>query len=312
MIAGATRAKSRQAELALVAVCLIWGSTFVLVKNALEDVSPALFLAVRFSIAAVLLLVLYWVRTKPTTHAWKGGIVTGLFLFLGYLLQTMGLRFTTPAKSGFLTGLYIVLVPLLAAILYRRVPSLSEWIGVLLATAGMGLMTLSSTRLQIGAGDLLTVGCAFAFAIHILMLGHYAKRVATEWLTLLQIGSSAVFATVACGFVERPFIRWTPGVILALGVTACLATALAFLVQTWGQRHTTPTRAALIFSLEPVFAWLTSYVFEHEVLTGQVLGGAGCILAGILLVELKPLERSTQGFETAQRPASSSLHGKSL
>jgi drug/metabolite transporter (DMT)-like permease len=296
MTPGATGGKSRLAEIALVFVCLIWGSTFVLVKNALADVSPALFLAIRFSIASVLLLVVYAARTKPAAHPWLGGMATGLFLFAGYLLQTMGLRFTTPAKSGFLTGLYIVLVPLLTAIVYRRVPGVSEWIGVLLATVGMGLMTLTSTRLEMSTGDLLTVACAVAFAVHILMLSHYSKRMPTEWLTLLQIGASAIFAIAACGFVETPFIRWTPQVVLALAVTACLATALAFLLQTWGQRYTTPTRAVLIFSLEPVFAWLTSYVFEHEVLTGQVLSGAGCILAGVLLVELKPLQRSSAGI----------------
>jgi drug/metabolite transporter (DMT)-like permease len=289
---GVTGAKPRLAEIALAFVCLIWGCTFVLVKNALNDVSPALFLAFRFSIAAILLLGVYAVRRKSGKVVWFGGIATGLLLFVGYLLQTMGLRFTTPAKSGFLTGLYIVLVPLLTAVVYRRLPGISEWIGVLLATVGMGLMTLTTTRLEIGGGDLLTVACAVAFAFHILMLGHFSKRMPTEWLTLLQIGSCAVFAVAACGFVETPFIRWTPRVIVALAVTACLATTVAFLLQTWGQRYTTPTRAALIFSLEPVFAWLTSYVFEHEVLTGQVLSGAGCILAGILLVELKPLQRN--------------------
>ena len=294
MNAAASGTKSRLAEIALASVCLIWGSTFVLVKNALDDVSPALFLAFRFSIATVLLFAVYIARRKPGALAWSGGLVTGLFLFVGYLLQTLGLQFTTPAKSGFLTGLYIVLVPLLTAVVYRRVPGISEWIGVLLATIGMGLMTLTTARLEIGAGDLLTLACAFAFAVHILLLGHFSKRMPTEWLTLLQIGAcSAVFALVACGFLETPFVRWTPRVIVALAVTACAATALAFLLQTWGQRYTTPTRAALIFSLEPVFAWLTSYVFEHEVLTGQVLGGAGCILAGILLVELKPLQRGT-------------------
>jgi drug/metabolite transporter (DMT)-like permease len=292
MTAGAAAAKSRLAELALASVCLIWGSTFVLVKNALNDVSPSLFLAFRFSIATVLLLLVYAARKKPDAHVWWGGVVTGLLLFIGYLLQTLGLQFTTPAKSGFLTGLYIVLVPLLTAAVYQKAPGLSEWVGVGLATAGMGLMTLTTARLEIGAGDLLTLGCAFAFAVHILLLDHYAKRVSTEWLTLLQIGACAVFSMVACGFLETPFVRWSPRVLVALAVTACLGTAFAFLLQTWGQRYTTPTRAALIFSLEPVFAWLTSYVFEHEVLTGQVLSGAGCILAGILLVELKPLQRA--------------------
>ena len=113
----------------------------------------------------------------------------------------------------------------------------------------------------------------------------------TEWLTLLQIGTCAVVGLATFSIFESPFVRWSSGVILALAVTSLLATALAFYVQTWGQKYTTPLRAALIFSLEPVFAWLTSYVIEGEVLTRQALTGAACILAGILVVELKPLER---------------------
>lgn len=291
MSAGFPASKSPLPELALATVCLLWGSTFVLVKNALQDVSPALFLAIRFSIAAALLLAIYLARRKSDSHGWKGGVITGLFLFLGYLLQTIGLQFTTPAKSGFLTALYIVLVPLLSAVVYRKVPGIFEWVGVMIATVGMGLMTLTTARLEIAWGDLLTIACAVVFAFHILLLGHYSKLIQTEWLAFLQIGACAVFASVSCRFVETPFIRWTTPVLIALAVTACLATALAFLLQTWGQRYTTPTRAALIFSLEPVFAWLTSYVFENEVLTVQVLSGAGCILAGILLVEFKPPRR---------------------
>lgn len=282
----------RVAELGLASVCLIWGSTFVMVKRALDDVSPTLFLGMRFSIATALLAAVYFFRNKPGPRPWMGGILVGLFLFTGYFLQTLGLRYTTPAKSGFLTGLYIVLVPLLTAAVYQRSPGLSEWVGVGLATVGMGLMTLKSFNLEIGFGDALTVGCAFAFAIHILLLAHYSKRMSTEWLTLLQVGTSAVISLATFRILESPFVRWSPNVLLALLVTSVLATAVAFLVQTWGQSHTTATRAALIFSLEPVFAWLTSYVVEHEVFTGQALAGAGCILAGILLVELKPLGRN--------------------
>jgi drug/metabolite transporter (DMT)-like permease len=293
MTAGAPAPKFWLPEIALAAVCLLWGSTFVVVKNALRDVSPALFLAIRFSIAAALLLAVYLLRSKPTMVGWRGGVLTGSFLFVGYLLQTVGLQFTTPAKSGFLTALYIVLVPLLSAVVYRKAPGILEWIGILIATVGMGLMTLTQARVEIAWGDLLTIGCAVAFAFHILLLGHYSKIIPTEWLAFLQVAACAVFASVSCRFVEAPFIRWTTPVIAALAITACLATALAFVLQTWAQRYTTPTRAALIFSLEPVFAWLTSYVFENEVLTVQVLIGAGCILAGILLVELKPAGRQS-------------------
>jgi drug/metabolite transporter (DMT)-like permease len=284
-------ASPRFAELALAFVCLLWGATFVLVKNALDDISPSLFLAIRFSIASVLLAIVYLSRRKPVRPTWLGGILAGVFLYAGYFLQTLGLQYTTASKSGFLTGLYIVLVPLLGAAVYQKVPGISEWIGVSLATVGMGLMTLTSARFEIGAGDALTLGCAFAFSIHMLVLAHYSRRMPTELLALLQIATCAVISLTTFRFVESAFVRWTPGVLMALAVTSVLATAVAFLLQTWGQKYTTATRAALIFSLEPVFAWLTSYVVEHEVLTGQTLAGAGCILAGILLVELKPIGR---------------------
>ena len=284
-------ASPRFAELALAFVCLLWGSTFVLVKNALDDITPTLFLAIRFSIASVLLSLVYLARRNPGRPLWTGGVLAGIFLYTGYFLQTLGLEYTTASKSGFLTGLYIVLVPLLGAAVYRRVPGISEWVGVLLATIGMALMTLTSARFEIGTGDALTLGCAFAFAVHMLLLAHYSRLMQTELLALLQIATCALISLTTFRFVEAPFVRWTPGVLIALAVTSVLATAVAFLLQTWGQQYTTATRAALIFSLEPVFAWLTSYVFEHEVLTRQSLAGAGCILAGILLVELKPIGR---------------------
>ena len=145
------KASPRFAELALAFVCLLWGSTFVLVKNALDDISPTLFLAIRFSIASVLLALLYLARREPIRQGWAGGLLTGLFLYTGYFLQTLGLKYTTASKSGFLTGLYIVLVPLLGAAVYQKVPGISEWIGVSLATVGMGLMTLTSARFEIGA-----------------------------------------------------------------------------------------------------------------------------------------------------------------
>lgn len=281
--------KHRFAELGLAAVCLIWGTTFVLVKNALNDISPALFIGIRFTLAALILGIVYGIRSGAEPRRWGGGILVGLVLFAGYFLQTLGLRFTSAAKSGFLTGLYIVLVPLLSAAVYRRAPNASEWIGVSLATIGIGFLTLTTARFEIGLGDALTMGCAFAFAIHMLLVGKYAREMRPQWLTLLQVGTCGLVSLVTCQVLEAPFVRWTPAVILALGITSVLATALALLVQTWGQQYTSPTRAALIFSLEPVFAWLTSYVFAQEVLTRQALAGAGCILAGILIVELKPI-----------------------
>ncbi|MGH9628360.1 MAG: DMT family transporter, partial [Bryobacteraceae bacterium] len=257
-----------QADLSLAGVALIWGSTFVLVKSALDDISTLLFLALRFGIASAILLAVFLWRRAPGARSlgWKGGILTGCFLLAGYVLQTVGLRYTTAAKSGFITGLYIVLVPLLAAAVFKRVPEVSEAAGAAIATAGLALMTLEGPSLQMGAGDLLTLGCAAAFAVHILLLGHYSQRIPYEWLSLLQIATCAAAAFGLFWWVEDSYARWTPRVLAALGVTSVLGTALAFAVQTWAQRYTSPTRTALIFALEPVFAWLTSFLLVNEVL----------------------------------------------
>jgi drug/metabolite transporter (DMT)-like permease len=194
-------------------------------------------------------------------------------------------------KSGFITGLYIVLVPLASAIVYKKAPQLSEVLGTAIATTGLGLMTLTGRTFEVGTGDLLTMGCAVAFTFHIMVLGYYSQRMGYEWLTLLQIGTCAAIALVSFWWVETPVVRWNAQVAIALGVTSLLGTALGFTVQTWAQQYTTPTRTALIFALEPVFAWITSFILNNEVLSRRAAIGAIFILAGILLVELKPIGR---------------------
>ena len=283
-----------RADFALAFVAFVWGSTFVLVKAALEDISPILFLALRFSIATVALGFLYVRRHGATVtgRKWAGGLVAGAFLYTGYVFQTIGLRFTTPAKSGFITGLYIVLVPFFSAIVYRNVPQISEVLGASAATIGLVLLTWTGQALQIGVGDLLTVCCAIAFAFHILVLGHYSRRMDYEWLALVQIGTCAVASLTTFRVMEQPYLRSSVPMWSAVAITSLVATALAFSVQTWAQRFTTPMRTALIFALEPVFAWVTSFAVAGEVLTAKAVSGALLILAGILLVELKPIGRS--------------------
>jgi drug/metabolite transporter (DMT)-like permease len=271
--------------MSLAVVAAIWGATFVLVKNALDDSSTVLFLALRFTLATIALGAI----TRPKPGPWLGGVVTGALLFAGYVLQTMGLRLTTPAKSGFITGLYMVLVPLISSLVYFKVPKMAEIGGVVLAFIGLGMLTLTGSGFHVGLGDALTAGCAIVYSIHILVLGYYSRRTEHAWLALVQIGTCGVLGLATFWWIEPPFVRWTGRLAIALGVTALLATALAFAVQTWAQRHTTPTRAALVFSLEPVFAWITSFIVEHEVLSGRAMAGALLILAGILLVELKPV-----------------------
>jgi drug/metabolite transporter (DMT)-like permease len=279
----------RKAEAALIVNTVVWGATFVMVKSALKDVSPLLFLALRFSVATLCLLVIWRPNWKGGFRQWGGGVLTGTFLFAGYLLQTLGLQYTSAAKSAFLTGLASVMVPLLAAVVYKNRPLVSELLGILAATAGLGLMTLEGPVGSIGRGDLLTVLCAVAFAGHIVTLGHYAERMSFEMLSVTQIGTAAAWAGSLFWWAEPRHLVWRPAVVYAVLVTGVLATAMAFTIQAWAQRYTTSTRTALIYTLEPVFAWLTSYWLVGEGLSKRAAAGAALILGGVVLVEMKPL-----------------------
>jgi drug/metabolite transporter (DMT)-like permease len=286
--------RAHRAEAALVLNTFIWGVTFVVVKEALRDVTPVLFLALRFTLATLALLVLLrgaWSHPRKPRWSLTGGLLAGVFLFSGYAFQTIGLQFTTPPKSAFLTGLTTVMVPLLGALVHRTRPRSAEVCGVLVATGGMALMTLPSGVMAINRGDLLTICCAACYAAHLLTLGHFAADSSLELLALSQVAASALLAWILFHALETPRIRWTAGVLAAILITGLLATALAFTLQAWAQRYTTSTRTALIFMLEPVFAWITSYLATGESLSPRGAGGAALILAGILLVEIRPLAR---------------------
>jgi drug/metabolite transporter (DMT)-like permease len=285
---GRERSLRFRADLALVGNTLAWGSTFVVVKRTIEGVSPLLFLAMRFAIATAALVLLF-------PRAWRGGqagvragLLAGCFLFSGYAFQTFGLRLTSPAKSAFITGLSVPLVPLVAALVYRIGPRWIEIAGICCATFGLGLLTLPGASLAIGRGDLLTLCCAVAYAAHIVTIGHYSGGVPFETLAVAQVATSAVLAGASFWWFEPPVVQWSGGMIAATLFAGLVATAAAFTVQAWAQQYTTSTRTALIFALEPVFAWITSFIVIGERLSGRMACGAVLILAGILLVELKP------------------------
>lgn len=283
----------RKADAALALNAVIWGATFTLVKAALRDISPLLFIALRFSLAALALGALWllgWRGRKAEAQTVLAGILIGFLLFAGFLLQTLGLQFTTPPKSAFLTGLTSVMVPLLASLVYRNKPQASEVLGVVVATTGLALLTLEGPIGSIGKGDLLTILCAVAFAGHIVTLGHYSGKASYEMLSIIQVATAAVLGISLFWWAEPLRIVWNPAVIYAILVTGLLATALAFSIQAWAQKHTSSTRTALIYMLEPVFAWLVSYWVLGVGLAGRAAAGAVLILAGVALVELKPMQ----------------------
>jgi drug/metabolite transporter (DMT)-like permease len=288
-----------KADLALALTALIWGTTFVTVKKAVANMSTMYFLALRFGFASACTALLFSARFRrsashPATRLqlWsgvRGGAIAGVLLWAGYALQTEGLKYTTAGNAGFITGFYIVLVPLMSAALYRRWPRAIELAGIVIATGGMIVLTLPSlsSGMHMNRGDLLTVACAVCYALHLLTLGYFSKRESFEALAFGQISATAVLSTLAL-MVEFPSAHWSLPLVLAILGTGFFATALTFALQSWGQRYTSATRAALIFSLEPVFALVTAVLVGGEMLTVYSVFGGCLILSGILLVELKP------------------------
>jgi drug/metabolite transporter (DMT)-like permease len=270
--------------LALLIVTAVWGVTFVQVKDAVEIYPLFAFLTVRFAIASVTLAVPGLPRLRSLgRRGLAAGVLLGTLLAAGYALQTAGLERTTPSSAGFITGLYVVITPLVALLLFRERIGRAVWVGVALATVGFAM--LSGIHAGSAVGDLLVLGCAIAFGFQIPLTGRFAPHYDPLALTLVQMLTAlAGFAVVAAavGQIEIPR-GWT--VWAALLVTGIFASALAYLIQTWAQRSISAARTALIYAMEPVFAGLFGYLLAGDRLGS--LGWAGCavILAGIVVSE---------------------------
>lgn len=290
--------RSAKAHIYLVLITFVWGATFVSVKNALDDMSPLLFNAVRMAIAAALLSLIYFKEFgRLTRGAVWGGALIGVFLWAGYEFQTAGLKLTTPSKSAFITGLSVVLVPVFLALFWRK--KINRWtvLGVLAAFVGLYLVAVPSGSHGewfhfggVNLGDTLTLGCATAFAFQIIFVGRMTQRHPYAQIVVVQLIACALLMVLSVPLMERAEVRWSSQVIWALGITALLGTVIAFAVQAWAQQFTPPTHTALIFALEPVFALGTSYVLLGERLGWRAGLGAALILAGVLVSELLPGE----------------------
>lgn len=283
-----------KADLALASCALVWGATFVLVKNALADSSVFGFLAVRFVLAGIVLGALFWRALKRANAAdIRAGIFLGLIMFGGYAFQTLGLLTTTPSKAAFITGSSVVLVPIFHGIFWKSKIGLTVWIGALAALVGLYFLTVPREGLgKLNGGDLLVGCCAVVFALHIVCVGHFSPKHSVGALTFFQIATTAVLSMAAVPVatmthLETARFQTSGPVLIAIVVTAIFATAFAFSIQIWAQQHTSPSHVAILFSLEPVFAGVTSYIWLGERLSGKALSGALLILAGILVAEMK-------------------------
>ncbi len=284
--------KRLRADFALVICALIWGATFVVIKDALADMSVIAYIAVRFGIAAVLMAIIYWraVRALTLREVWAGAQI-GIFMFAGYMFQITGLRWTTPSKAAFVTGMYVVFVPIVLAIFGRRRISIWIWAGALAALAGLYFLSVPPEGLgRLNRGDPIVFGCAVMFAFHMIFISRNVKKYSVASMSFLQVATTAVFATVlvpiaaAAGW-EQPKLVWTPYVIFAVLATAIGATVICFSLQTWAQKHTSASRAAILLTLEPVFAAVTSVTLGGERIGARMLLGALLIFGGILIAE---------------------------
>jgi drug/metabolite transporter (DMT)-like permease len=277
--------KSAKAESFLLLTTLIWGGTFVVVKGALLDASPFSFLAIRFIIATLIILPFVLPQLgNVSSREWLAGFLLGVMLFIGFSTQTVGLLFTTASKSGFITGLLVVFTPFLQLIIEKRIPRPGNVLGVVLVLIGLFLLT-SPQGSEFNIGDALTLVCAFFFALYIVYLDIYSKLYSVIVLTFIQIAAVALLSLSGAFLFEEVKLHFTGNLVFALAYTAILATLLTTYLQTRYQRETTPTRAAIIFSLEPVFSAILAYFVLSEVIGKIGVVGGAIIVLGLITSE---------------------------
>ena len=279
------------ADLALLLLTLAWGTTFSLVKEALLGASTGVFLSARFGLASLVLALVWAVRRDRIGPGFlRHGGLLGVAMLLGFWFQTLGLRHTTPARSGFITGLSVVIVPFLARFILGRRVRLSSWAGVALAVVGLLVLTRpfdDAVGPEVRLGDLLTLGCAVAYAAQVVFTSEWSPRHPLVPFVTAQVGVTFAGALLSL-LVQTPRLEpASPAAFVStVAFTALPMTAGAFFVMSWAQRHTTAVRAALIFSLEPVGAALFSAWYWKEPLGLWELGGGALIVLAVLLGEL--------------------------
>lgn len=274
-------------EIALTITAIIWGSGFVASAISLEHFTPYQILAGRFIIGTIILSIIFHKRLKNINKSTIiKGAVLGIFLYLAFALQTVGLQYTTPSKNAFLTAVNVVIVPFIAFVMYKRKIDMYELVGAILAMVGVGILSLKLSA-DINIGDLLTLGCAFGFAFHIFYTAKYVKDSDPVSLTLIQMVTAAIIGSIVVVFKgETSVVMETEGLfsLLYLGI---FSTTIAYLLQTVAQKMITETKAAIILSTESFWGMVFSVAILDEVMTIKMVLGAILILCAIIISETK-------------------------
>ncbi len=284
---------------ALLAITAVWGSSFVIIHGMVEHIPPFDLLGIRFSIAAIA-AALIWHRQllRATRLTWHRGITLGLFFAAAQLLQTYGLAYTSASISGFISGMYVVLTPLLLVVLTRVRISALSWLSFIIATIGMAFLTIADSAadvtLNFGWGEALTLGGAMLYALHIILLGRWSQPDTQQQLTAIQMITLGIaFLTLAApnGIVTPSGAwEWTQMFYMAL-----VSGLLAIAIQTWAQSRISPTKTAIILTGEPVWGAFFAVLVGGEVLTWQMILGGTLIVAAMLMAELLPILSAKRG-----------------
>ncbi|MDR1132433.1 MAG: DMT family transporter [Oscillospiraceae bacterium] len=274
-------------RLSLVVTTLIWGTSFVVLKNTLALVPTLYIMAIRFSGAAALLALVFVRELRKTDRRYIiNGIVLGILLFLGYTVQTYGLYYTTPSKNAFLTASYCVLVPFVIWAFYKKRPDRYHLISAAICLAGVGFVSLKGGW-TVEFGDILTLCCGVFYAVHIVLTAKYVQGRSVPLLTMIQFATAGILAW-AFALLTGPLPALGAGnIVWSLAYLSVMCTGLCFLCQTFGQKHTPAAAAAIILSLESVFGSAFSVLFGQETLTGRLYAGFALIFAAVLISETK-------------------------
>lgn len=278
------------ASLGLIITTIIWGSAFVVMKNSVDQVSPCYLLAVRFSVAAVGMLGVFWPQNKGITKRdIRCGMILGVFLFTSYLFQTYGLKYTTASKNAFITTLYVIIVPFFHWAFNHDRPAGRNLAAAVIAVIGLALLSLEGD-FSINLGDFLTLICGIFFAVHIVFIDRYTEELSPVRLTTIQMAASAVLGWILAPILEGPMDLsiMNTGLIMGFLYLGIFSTMIGFLLQTIGQKYLTPNTSAILLSFESVFGLVFSVMFLGDPVTPKLLAGCCLMFAAVIISEYRP------------------------
>ena len=275
------------ADLGLLLVALLWGAGFLFTKRGLDYITPLWMMSMRFVGATIIMSIVFYKNFRKISKSdLKAGLIIGIFLYIAFATQTIGLQYTSISNQAFLTATNVVFVPFLVWMLYKKAPDKFAFIGAALATVGIGLITLKE-GLHLNVGDMWTLACAVFFAGHIVSIGFFAKENDPIALTIVQFAVAAVLSLVSALMMEPLPAKIGSEAMLSVGYMVLASTLLAFLLQNICQKYTPSTHASLILSLESVFGTLVAVIFEGEMFNLQMAFGCITVFAAILLIETR-------------------------